>query len=108
LPRTAVVLHRIALGTPIVVTEHVVQDREQPGAHVGARLKRVKAADGAQQALLDEVVRGVAVAGEQARVAAQSRDFLFDQLMQRGLVGHRLVRLGKRGIGVEASRSKAR
>src|SRR5437763_13826695 len=57
----------------------VMKDREEPGPQVGAGLPEVLLGDGSGQAALDEIVGPGHIAGQGARVAAQPRNFHFEQ-----------------------------
>ncbi len=56
----------------------VVQDREQPSPQIGTLLPQMQFAEGARQAILNEIVGGDDIAGQCARIAAKARNLGFD------------------------------
>src|SRR5437764_10060431 len=75
----------LAHRAPDIVDVLIVQDREQPGAQIGAGLPQMLFGDRASQAALDEIVRACHVPGQRPRIAAQPRNFRFEQ---PSVVGH--------------------
>jgi hypothetical protein len=61
-----------ALVPPVIRTDRV-QNGEQPGPRIGSRREPVEASIGAQEGLLDEVVREVDAADHASRGRAQQR-----------------------------------
>jgi hypothetical protein len=64
-----------------LVDEQVVHDREQPPPGAFSGLPVIETDQRPLQAVLDEVVGGVAVAQQRARIAAQARNFTEDRCL---------------------------
>ena len=67
-------------AAPQLIDEYVVHDREQPGPQIAPRAPQVALVDRTLERVLHEIVGGVLVADERARIAAQPRDVLGDPL----------------------------
>jgi len=93
-------LDLLPCGAAHGIDELVVQDREEPSAQIGAGLPQMFFGDGADQAVLDEIVSAFDVpSGQGARITAQSRDLRFQQ---SSVIRHRITIVvarhpGKRG-----------
>src|SRR5229473_6543779 len=64
---------------PYIIDVLVMEDREEPGPQIGARLPEMLLGDGAGQAALDEIVGSGHIAGQCPRIAPQPRKLRFEQ-----------------------------
>jgi hypothetical protein len=70
---------------PDIVDMLIVQDREEPGAQIGAGLPQMLFGDRAGEATLDEIVGPRHIPRQRPRIAAQPGNFRFEQ---PSVVGH--------------------
>ena len=63
----------VVLSAAFVVSKHILENDEEPGAQIGSGLPRADIGDRARQAFLDKVVRIIGVARHVARETAQPR-----------------------------------
>src|SRR5215210_5792477 len=66
-------VRNFVLGPPALGVEEVAQDREQPRAHVRARLERLDVGQGAHDGVLHEVVGMIRAVGQRQREGSQAR-----------------------------------
>jgi len=78
---------RATRGVANEIGVEVVHDRKQPRSHVGAGAPKMEPAPGAREHVLQQVLGGVAIAQQRARIAAQMRDLLDEQALF-GTVAH--------------------
>jgi hypothetical protein len=76
------------LGIPILRIEVVAHDREQPRLEIGTLAEGVDAIDRAQQGLLDQIVRAVAIAAERARKGVQTGNGFHHAVARHGIQAH--------------------
>ena len=72
---------------PYVIDVLVMHYGEEPSADIGARLPQMSLGDPAHERVLHEIVSPIAVARECPRIAAESRDFMFEEAMKFGHPG---------------------
>jgi hypothetical protein len=66
-------MHGLHARPARLIREHVVHDREQPRAQIGACLKLLGVPERAFERVLNQIVGEIAIIDQRSRVAAQSR-----------------------------------